>query len=487
MEAHNAGRYDDAIALYRTALALDPGLNDARHLLGLACGRNGRILEGLRLLHGALRAAPGHAIAQANLNNLRASVPYTLMGMARLADAPPPRGDGADLEPGRAWCAAVHSDEAFRIERLPTVVAAPDRAPLDLLAQAGYPCSLEQRAGTATLAKLDDVHLDAGTGIIFDDRSLFLESCSRVDPATRIEDVDFGSPGSVFSYTDQFIVEAHTDFETGARTNRFFVQTALVEGAPLIRRPSIWLGGTSNYYHWMLENLTRVQVVRDFGIDDRTLQYAVEGRPTSMVVETLGALGIDRDRILFLPPRVHRFRSLLVPSMLVPESRMAPRSIRFLRAALPAAPHPDLPRRIYVSRKDATMRRVANEAEILERLKPFGVVDVSLSAMPPARQRALFAGAELVVGPHGAGFANLAFCRPRTPVVELSPHRWHPCFGELSDLVPCRHHVVFPRREVQKAARVPITFDAGTNPLSMEFDPATVEQAVRRALAPSDA
>lgn len=483
VSAHTAGNYAVAIALYRTALALDPGGIDARHLLGLACARNGQVLEGLRSIRSALRAAPGHPVAQGNLQNLRASMPYTPLGMARLTDAPPPRGDGADLTPGRVWCATVRPDEAFRIEPLPTVVAAPGCQIPDLLDRAGYPCPLEQRSGTATLAKLDNVHLDTATGAIFDDRALFLESCVRAGPSTPIEEVDFGSPSSIFSYTDQFLVESHTDFETGTKTCRFFTRTAPVEEAPLIHRPSVWLGGASNYYHWMLENLTKVQVVRDFGIDDHALQYVVSGRPTSVVVETLNTLGIDRDRILFLPSGIHRFRSLLVPSMLVPESRVAPRSVRFLREALLPSPRPDLPRRVYVSRKDAVIRRVVNEAEILDRLAAFGIVDVSLSAMPPAEQRALFAGAELVVGPHGAGFTNFVFCRPGTPVVELSPHRWHPCFGELSSLVPCRHHVVFPRREVQKTARVPITYDAGTNPLSMEFDPVTVEEAVRHALA----
>lgn len=244
-----------------------------------------------------------------------------------------------------------------------------------------------------------------------------------------------------------------------------------------------FLGVTSNYYHWMLEGLTRIQIIRASGIDESALQYVVNGRPSPLVVETLRTLGIRRDRILFLPKGVYRFRSLLVPSLLMPASSIAPRSLRFLREALMPSPQAHLPRRIYVSRNDASMRRVTNETEILGRLEDIGVVSVSLSSMPLAEQWALFAGAELIVAPHGAGLANLAFCRQGTAIIELSPHRWHPCFGELSSLVPCRHYVVFPRREVQKVARVPASFNAGTNPLSMEFDPADVAEAVRRALS----
>ena len=36
----------------------------------------------------------------------------------------------------------------------------------------------------------------------------------------------------------------------------------------------------------------------------------------------------------------------------------------------------------------------------------------------------LFANAEVVVGAHGAGFANLLFCHPNCVMVEFFPHRF---------------------------------------------------------------
>lgn len=40
-------------------------------------------------------------------------------------------------------------------------------------------------------------------------------------------------------------------------------------------------------------------------------------------------------------------------------------------------------------------------------------------------QAALFAGAEWVVGPHGAGFTNVAFCQPGCRILEWYPAGYH--------------------------------------------------------------
>lgn len=479
MEAHTRGDFQRAAGLYRGALVLAPELIDARHLLGAAQARNGQVLKGLRSIRDVLRVIPDHPVAQANHRNLSAALPHALLRMRRFADLDPP---DPDLSATGNWHAVARPNEHFRISRIPEVVAMPGTAAPDLFEQAAMPFDLEQRSGTATLTHLKNVHLDASSNAIFSDEDLYLESCTLLDPSDPADDVDFGSPKSIFVYTDNFIVESHQDFEAGGTTHRFGVRTALMDTAPYIDFPCVWLYGAENYYHWLLEDLTRVQVLRDLGVDDRSLRYVIRNRPAAIVLESLERLGISRDRVLFLTPQTYRFRSLFVPSRLVTKKWVAPRLIQFLHDHLPPPSRPGLPRRFFVSRNDASMRRVSNEEEILQRLEPYGVVRVSLGDMSLAGQTALFAQAELVIGPHGAAMANLAFCRETTSLIELSPYRWHPCFGELSGLVGCPHYLVFPRREVQKVGRVPATFGSGCNPLRMEFDPALVEHAVRRAL-----
>ncbi len=81
----------------------------------------------------------------------------------------------------------------------------------------------------------------------------------------------------------------------------------------------------------------------------------------------------------------------------------------------------ETPKRIYVSRNDARLRRVLNEDALLPELEARGFKRVTLAGMPIARQVALFLNAEAVVGPHGAAFAHASWCGQGTKIVEFIP------------------------------------------------------------------
>jgi capsular polysaccharide biosynthesis protein len=81
-------------------------------------------------------------------------------------------------------------------------------------------------------------------------------------------------------------------------------------------------------------------------------------------------------------------------------------------------------RRIYISRQKAKGRRVRNEAAVVEMLQGWGFEWVTLEEMPFEEQVKLFHSAEIVVGPHGAGFSNLLFSG-QIKVIDLLPS-WSP-------------------------------------------------------------
>lgn len=79
------------------------------------------------------------------------------------------------------------------------------------------------------------------------------------------------------------------------------------------------------------------------------------------------------------------------------------------------------PKRIYISRNDARLRRVLNEESFMPKLEALGVTRVVLGKLPIARQVSLFREAEIVIGPHGAGLAHIAWCKPSTKIIEFFP------------------------------------------------------------------
>lgn len=76
-------------------------------------------------------------------------------------------------------------------------------------------------------------------------------------------------------------------------------------------------------------------------------------------------------------------------------------------------------RRIYVSRITSAARPLENERELIEIAQSHGfeVVDPGTLSFP--QQVALFAEASIVLGPHGAGLTNAAFCDPGSTLIEV--------------------------------------------------------------------
>ncbi len=91
---------------------------------------------------------------------------------------------------------------------------------------------------------------------------------------------------------------------------------------------------------------------------------------------------------------------------------------QFLAASVPAD---GFPKRIYISRNDARLRRVRNEEQVCSILEARGFQRVTLAGLPIARQVQLFRQADAVVAPHGAGLAHTAWCMPGTKIIEFFP------------------------------------------------------------------
>lgn len=78
-------------------------------------------------------------------------------------------------------------------------------------------------------------------------------------------------------------------------------------------------------------------------------------------------------------------------------------------------------RKIYISREDAAVRRITNEAEVQARFRAYGFEVHTLSGLTYEAQKSLFQDASHIASIHGAGLANLAFAHPSTRVFEMMP------------------------------------------------------------------
>jgi hypothetical protein len=198
--------------------------------------------------------------------------------------------------------------------------------------------------------------------------------------------------------------------------------------------------GAVNYFHWMVDILPALELLRRAGFlekDIPLLVHGYQGKPFQ--VQSLAALGIPSERLLSFEQAggSHvQAQNLIVPSLAGPVGCLTPRGWQVLQQLAPLGQAAGLPRRIYISRRAARWRRVINEAEVLEALRPWGFVSVQLEALSPGEQIALMQRAEAVIGIHGAGLTNLAFCQPGTVVIEIFPtNAVLPYFWSLAQVV----------------------------------------------------
>jgi capsular polysaccharide biosynthesis protein len=61
-----------------------------------------------------------------------------------------------------------------------------------------------------------------------------------------------------------------------------------------------------------------------------------------------------------------------------------------------------------------------------------------------AEQITLYRSAKIIIGPHGASFANILNCKPGTVLLELFPNKYHPdYFRFMADIFGLNYFAIF--------------------------------------------
>jgi capsular polysaccharide biosynthesis protein len=190
-----------------------------------------------------------------------------------------------------------------------------------------------------------------------------------------------------------------------------------------------------NYYHWMHDVVLRLHdVVQRLPADTR---FVVPPRRQEFQNEALAVVGLGPDRLFELDSEgVTRFEHLYFSPPSAPTGVDSPDADKWFRDLALDAYGTSLgppSRRIYISRREATYRRIANETEVEALLRDFGFETHQLEKYSLREQVALFAEAKAVVSAHGAGLTNMLFSPPGLAVLDIfEPTRFNKCFWSMS-------------------------------------------------------
>lgn len=205
----------------------------------------------------------------------------------------------------------------------------------------------------------------------------------------------------------------------------------------------LWSG---NYYHWTHDHLvTLLQALPLLPLSARLL---LPHPILPFQQETLAGLGLSPVRLFTGPERgIIKVEKLWFATPLGHTGLPAPSSIKILRRGLATLARPEAgrftPRRLYISRRRASARRIVNEDDFQPVLEKYGFTTIALESFSVAQQIHLFRNAEAVLAPHGAGLANLAFCKPGAWIGEITAPHLPPCYRLLALHNHLNHHRLF--------------------------------------------
>lgn len=189
---------------------------------------------------------------------------------------------------------------------------------------------------------------------------------------------------------------------------------------------------SSNYAHYLLDGLGRLALFLAAGFSLRDVDHVYCPTPPAPAAQSYpGRLGLPAEKtIQAAPRRLVRADTVIAPSLPSTALTYPGWLAAFLREQLVPEGVTRGGRRLYVSRsgygREAAQERAV---ENLLREHDFEIYRPSEHDDQPRD----FAEAEMVVGPHGAGLANLAFCSPGTRVVEIIPtDNAHPFYYSLA-------------------------------------------------------
>ncbi|CAM6054500.1 unnamed protein product [Sphagnum tenellum] len=202
--------------------------------------------------------------------------------------------------------------------------------------------------------------------------------------------------------------------------------------------------GTRNYAHWLVDIMPAISppfvspgsviVLPKLRTNWQRDYLKLISTPPLIEVEPSGSIVCDR---LHLSPI-----SLL-------DSGHEPHPLRMAQIAEIKSKIPfdtNAKRKLYISRRDSTIRTLINEDVLIESLAKQGFEILTLSGMSVQDQIKAFSEAVCVVGAHGAGLANVIFCAPGTVLCELIMDnyvQWS--MRILSSLVPLHYGCVVGR------------------------------------------
>jgi capsular polysaccharide biosynthesis protein len=252
-----------------------------------------------------------------------------------------------------------------------------------------------------------------------------------------INNVTIHSKYAIISINDKLITELF-DNDSSKSIDNNYLRYLFSKSRPSLEEAIIVSSsGQWGYYHFLMDFVPRLLLIQSkIKSSDKII---VSNKLTVFQNEFFEIANI-KDKLLLLNRndkiQVSKIISPLFTSQIGNPNYFTIKLIRdFFLDKLNDLTFKDHPNKIYISRSRAKTRRIINEVNLEKILKDYQIKTIHLEDLGLMEQCGLFANADFVIAPHGAGLANLVFARKGTRVIELfSENHLEACFYRLSTM-----------------------------------------------------
>jgi len=190
--------------------------------------------------------------------------------------------------------------------------------------------------------------------------------------------------------------------------------------------------GNENYFHWMFDIIPKLRILNEvYKLEEVNFFYFSKLKPWQK--DILDIMGLNNIKILNSNIYRHVQAKEIIAvdhpwyekGYILEEVNNIPRWIvDWLREIfLPKSEYFDSNEKIFIDRSESKFKhcQIVNNLEVSSFLESKGFTKYKVGQLPFKKQISLFKNAKIIVGAHGAAFANLVFCRPNTKVIEIKP------------------------------------------------------------------
>ena len=186
----------------------------------------------------------------------------------------------------------------------------------------------------------------------------------------------------------------------------------------------------NNYWHWLFDILPKIEILKKNNLLNK-IDYFYLPNKNKYILNSLEMYGVKENKIINSITNKHieadkilAFEHFYFKKGIIQDQfKNIPQWLLNLLFSIYSKKKKKIKRRnkIFIDRSDSRFKhfQIQDQKSIIKYLKTKNFSIVKLSDLNFFEQIYLFYNAKVILGPHGAGFANLVFCKPNTKVYEI--------------------------------------------------------------------